>query len=184
MEPNAIDGWVREPNVGFSQVGYLPSQPKIAVVELDKRDKMCSNASVYKVNADGSSSKAFTGKVSMWGPYYKYNYAKFDFSDLRESGVYYIQYGDVKTNNFIIDTTVYDKITDATTDVWIPIHMNHMHVKEGYRVWHGEPFKEGYLQAPTNTDHFDLHGQGPTTDTKYKALELILTQCRRIFRRR
>lgn len=173
VEPNAIDGWVREPNVGFSQVGYLPSQPKIAVVELDKRDKMCSNASVYKVNADGSSSKAFTGKVSMWGPYYKYNYAKFDFSDLREPGVYYIQYGDVKTNNFIIDTTVYDKITDATTDVWIPIHMNHMHVKEGYRVWHGEPFKEGYLQAPTNTDHFDLHGQGPTTDTKYKALELI-----------
>ena len=80
VEPNAIDGWVREPNVGFSQVGYLPSQPKIAVVELDKRDKMCSNASVYKVNADGSSSKAFTGKVSMWGPYYKYNYAKFDLS--------------------------------------------------------------------------------------------------------
>jgi hypothetical protein len=51
--------------------------------------------------------------------------------------------------------------------------MNHMFVNEGYRVWHGEPFKEGYLQAPPNTDHFDLHSQGPTTDTKYKALELI-----------
>jgi hypothetical protein len=51
--------------------------------------------------------------------------------------------------------------------------MNHMFVNEAYRVWHGEPFKEGYLQAPPNTDHFDLHRQGPTTDTRYKALELI-----------
>ncbi len=40
-------------------------------------------------------------------------------------------------------------------------------------MWHGEPFKDGYLQAPPNTDHFDLHDQGPTTDTKYEALELI-----------
>lgn len=69
--------------------------------------------------------------------------------------------------------TVYNHITDATTDVWIPIHMNHVTVNEGYRIWHGEPFKEGYLQAPPSTDHFDLHSQGPTTDTKYKALELI-----------
>ena len=50
--------------------------------------------------------------------------------------------------------------------------MNHMYVNEGYRTWHGEPFKEGYLQAPPS-DHFDLHAQGATTDTKYKPLELI-----------
>lgn len=91
---------------------------------------------------------------------------------MKTPGVYYIQYDTVKTNNFIIDSHVYDKITDATTDVWVPIHMNHMYVNEAYRVWHGEPFKEGYLQAPPS-DHFDLHYQGPTTDTKYKPLELI-----------
>ena len=50
--------------------------------------------------------------------------------------------------------------------------MNHMYVTEGYRTWHGEPFKEGYLQAP-ESDHFDLHRQGAQTDTKYKPLELI-----------
>ena len=173
VEPNAIQGWTREPNVGFSQVGYLPEQPKVAVIELDKADKPLKTASLYKVGEDGTISKAFSGKVSMWGPYYKYNYAKFDFSKVDEPGVYYIQYGEVKTNNFIIGDDVYDKITDATTDVWVPIHMNHMFVNEAYRVWHGEPFKEGYLQAPPSTDHFDLHWQGPSTDTKYKALELI-----------
>ena len=173
VEPNAIQGWTREPNVGFSQVGYLPEQPKVAVIELDKADKPLKTASLYKVGEDGTISKAFSGKVSLWGPYYKYNYAKFDFSKVDEPGVYFIQYGEVKTNNFIIGDDVYDKITDATTDVWVPIHMNHMFVNEAYRVWHGEPFKEGYLQAPPSTDHFDLHWQGPATDTKYKALELI-----------
>lgn len=173
VEPNAINGWTREPNIGFSQVGYLPSQPKVAVIELDKKDKPLAKASLHKVGHDGKTSSVFSGNIQPWGDYYKYHYVKFDFSSINTPGIYYIQYGDFKTNNFIINNSVYDKITDATSDIWIPIHMNHMFVKEGYRVWHGEPFKEGYLQAPPDTDHFDLHAQGPTTDTKYKALELI-----------
>lgn len=173
VEPNAIEGWIREPNIGFSQVGYLPTQPKVAVIELDKKDKPLLKASLYKINADGTTTRVFTGNIAPWGDYYKYHYVKFDFTSVNTPGIYYIQYGDHKTNNFIIDNTVYDKITDATSDIWIPIHMNHMFVKEGYRVWHGEPFREGYRQAPPNTDHFDLHWQGPTTDTKYEALELI-----------
>ena len=173
VEPNAIKGWVREPNIGFSQVGYLPSQQKVSVIELDKKDKPLAKASIYKVGDDGKATEVFNGKISSWGDYYKYHYVKFDFSPVNTPGIYYIQYGDFKTNNFLIENNVYDKITDATSDIWIPIHMNHMFVNEAYRVWHGEPFKDGYLQAPPNTDHFDLHGQGPTTDTRYKALELI-----------
>ena len=173
LEPNAVDGWIREPNIGFSQVGYLPEQPKIAVIELDKMDKVIGKASVYEVEDDGSEKMIFTGKTEEWGIFYKYNYVKFDFSAVESPGIYYIRYGDCKTNNFIINENVYDKITDATSDVWIPIHMNHMTVNENYRIWHGEPFKEGYRQAPPSTDHFDLHWQGPTTDTQYSALELI-----------
>jgi endoglucanase len=173
VDAHAIDGWIREPNIGFSQVGYLPAQPKISVIELDKNDKPAKTASLYKVGEDGKAAKVFSGNIVPWGDYYKYHYVKFDFSSVTTPGIYYIQYGEVKTNNFLIEKNVYDKITDATSDVWIPIHMNHMFVNEAYRVWHGEPFKEGYLQAPPNTDHFDLHRQGATTDTKYKALELI-----------
>ena len=172
VEPHAIPGWIREPNIGFSQVGYIPDQPKVAVIELDKLDKVQASASLFRIKDDGTTEEAFKGDIKPWGPYYKYNYVKFDFSTVKEPGVYYIQYGKTKTNNFLIDQHVYDKITDATTDVWVPIHMNHMYVTEGYRTWHGEPFKEGYLQAP-ESDHFDLHRQGPTTDTKYKPLELI-----------
>ena len=173
VEPNAIKGWVREPNIGFSQVGYLPSQEKVAVIELDKKDPSLAKASLYQVRDDGNAAEVFTNKIVSWGDYYKYHYVKFDFTAVKAPGIYYIQYGNFKTNNFLIEKGVYDHITDATSDVWIPIHMDHMFVNEAYRVWHGEPFKEGYLQAPPNTDHFDLHSQGPTTDTKYKALELI-----------
>ena len=172
VEPHAIPGWIREPNIGFSQVGYVPSQPKVAVIELDKMDKVQKTASIYKIEDDGSEKLAYKGNTDVWGMYYKYNYVKFDFTDVKEPGVYYIKYGDYKTGNFIIDNSVYNWITDATSDVWIPIHMNHMTVNEGYRIWHGEPFKEGYLQAP-QSDHFDLHSQGAQTNTKYKPYELI-----------
>ena len=172
VEPHAIPNWIREPNIGFSQIGYIPEQPKVAVIELDKKDKPLATATLMRIKTDGTTEQAFKGAVKEWGPYFKYNYVKFDFSSVKEPGVYFIQYGDTKTNDFLIDAHVYDKITDATTDVWVPIHMNHMYVTEGYRTWHGEPFKEGYLQAP-ESDHFDLHRQGPNNETKYKPLELI-----------
>lgn len=172
VEPHAIPGWIREPNIGFSQVGYIPDQPKVAVIELDKNDTPQATASLMRIKPDGTSEQAYSGAIKSWGPYYKYNYVKFDFSSVRQPGIYYIQYGKTRGNDFLIDERVYDKITDATTDVWVPIHMNHMYVNEGYRTWHGEPFKEGYLQAPPS-DHFDLHSQGESTDTKYKPLELI-----------
>lgn len=172
VRPNAISGWIRKPNIGFCQVGYIPEQPKVSVIELDKNDTPKDVATLMRINENGTVSKAYEGKIKPWGNYFKYNYVKFDFSEVRTPGIYYIQYDTIKTNNFIIDSNVYDKITDATTDVWVPIHMNHMYVNEAYRVWHGEPFKEGYLQAPPS-DHFDLHYQGPTTDTKYKPLDLI-----------
>ena len=173
VEPNAVKGWIREPNIGFSQVDYLPLQQKVAVIELDKKDKPLSKAYLYQVTDDGSVARAFSGNIVSWGDYYKYHYVKFDFSSVNPPGVYYIQYGNHKTNTFLIGNNVYDKITDATIDIWFPVHMDHIFVNEAYRVWHGESWKEGPQQAPVNTNHFDLHWQGTTTDTKFKPLETI-----------
>ncbi len=58
VEPNAIKGWIREPNIGFSQVGYLPSQQKVSVIELDKKDKPLAKASIYKIGDDGNSYRS------------------------------------------------------------------------------------------------------------------------------
>ena len=177
VEPHAVPGWIREPNIGFSQVGYVPDQPKVAVIELDKSDRVIANAALFRIGEDGTEKLAYQGKTSLWGEYYKYKYVKFDFSEVKKPGIYYIRYGEHKTGNFIIDDSVYNWITNATSDVWIPIHMNHMTVNEAYRIWHGEPFKEGYLQAPPS-NHFDNHFQGQNTGIKpdgthYEPYELI-----------
>ncbi len=172
VEPNAVPGWIREPNIGFSQVGYVPAQPKTAVIEIDPNDVPLKSAKVMRIMEDGLDEVAYSGKVIEWGKYFKYDYLQFDFTELNTPGLYYIKYGNTRTENFIIGDDVFDKITDATTDVWVPIHMNHMAVNEGYRMWHGEPFKEGYYQAPV-TDHFDNHYQDDLNDTKYKPHQLI-----------
>jgi endoglucanase len=64
VEPNAIDGWIREPNIGFSQVGYLPSQPKVSVIELDKKDKPLEKASIYKIGNDGNANRSIQWQIS------------------------------------------------------------------------------------------------------------------------
>ena len=58
VEPHAIPNWIREPNIGFSQVGYRPDQPKVAVIELDKKDKPKSNATLMRINEDGKIGRA------------------------------------------------------------------------------------------------------------------------------
>jgi endoglucanase len=173
IEPNAISDWKRKPNIGFSQVGYNPSQEKVAVIELDKNDVPLKTASLFQVTPDGKFIEKLKGNVKVWGRFLRYNYAKFDFSSVKEPGIYFIKYGDQKTNTFSIASNVYDNIWHPTLDVWFPVQMDHMEVNEAYRVWHGAPFLDDALQAPTNHQHFDGYSMGPSTQTKYKPYERI-----------
>lgn len=173
VEPNAIPNWKRSPVIGFSQVGYHPSQEKIAVIELDKNDTPLKTASLFQVTADGKYVEKVKANVKPWGRFLRYNYVRFDFSSVKEPGIYFIQYGNQKTNTFSIASNVYENIWHPTLDVWFPVQMDHMEVNEAYRVWHGAPFLDDALQAPTNWQHFDGYSMGPTTQTKYKPYERI-----------
>ena len=173
LEPNAIPNWIRKPNIGFSQVGYTPDQEKVAVIELDMNDTPLKTASIFQVTPEGNSIEKLKGDVKVWGKFLRYNYAKFDFSSVKEPGIYFIQYGDQKTNAFRISPNVYDNVWHPTLDIWFPVQMDHVEVKEAYRVWHGIPYLDDALQAPVNEEHFDGYRMGPTTQTKYKPLERI-----------
>ncbi len=173
VEPNAISNWIRKPVIQFSQVGYKPYQDKIIVIELDKNDTSLKKAILYKVTPDGEFVEKYAAEVVPWGRYFRYNYAKADFSAVKEPGVYFIQYGDYKTNAFSIGDDVYNNIWHPTMDVWFPVQMDHMEVNEAYRVWHGAPFLDDALQAPVNWRHFDAYSMGASTQTKYKPYEHI-----------
>ena len=173
IEPKTIPNWKREPVIGFSQVGYVPQEEKIAVFELDMNDAPLKNASVLKLNDDGNFTEVYRGDVVVWGKYLRYNYAKFNFSSVNEAGIYCIKYGEQQTNAFPISANVYDEIWHPTLDVHFPVQMDHMEVNEAYRTWHGVSFLDDCLQAPVNHQHFDGYRMGPSTDTKYKPYERI-----------
>ncbi len=173
VEPNAIPDWKRIPVIQFSQVGYHPNQEKISVIELDKNDTPLKTASIFQITPEGKFIEKLTADVTQWGKYLRYNYLTFDFTSVKDPGLYFIKYGDQKTNTFSIGAQVFKDIWHPTLDVWFPVQMDHMEVNEAYRVWHGVPYLDDALQAPVNHQHFDGYRMGPTTETKYKPLERI-----------
>jgi endoglucanase len=173
LNADTIKDWVRTPVIGHSQVGYHPTQQKVAVIELDKNDKTNPPAKLFKIAADGTESLVLEKNLSNWGRYLRYEYRQFDFSKVQEEGLYKIVYGDQQAGPFRIAKDIYLSSWYPSLDMYLPIQMDHMTVNEAYRVWHGASHLDDALQAPLNHEHFDLYRQGPTTDTPYKPGEHI-----------
>lgn len=173
LAPNSVDDWLRDPVVAHSQVGYHPDQAKVAVVELDENAPGEKPARLYRVDADGERAIVHEAVPEAWGRYQRYDYRTFDFSDVRDEGIYYLEYGAERTEPFRIAEAVYDDIWQPTLDVFFPVQMDHVTVNEAYRVWHGASHLDDALQAPVDHEHFDLYAQGPTTDTPYRPGEHI-----------
>ncbi|MEO6102628.1 MAG: glycoside hydrolase family 9 protein, partial [Pseudoxanthomonas sp.] len=170
---NTLPEWSRAPVIAHSQVGYHPAQEKIAVIELDKHDTAQASARLLKINADGSETESLKGAARSWGRYLRYNYLQFDFSAVKQPGLYRIEYGNTRTAPFRIADNVYANVWRPTLDVYLPVQMDHVRVREAYRTWHGASHLDDALQAPTDYEHFDLYAMGASTDTKFKALEHI-----------
>ena len=171
VQPSYDASWVRQPNIGISQIGYTPAQKK--VLELDRNDKLAAKAKVIRIDGEGSG-KAVEFPVSEWGVFFnRYNYATVDFSSIREPGLYCIEYKGVRTNPFPVDKDVYSGKWHTTMDVWLPVQMDHMEVNEAYRVWHGRSHMDDALQAPVGYEQQDGYRQGPVTNTKYESYDHI-----------
>ena len=170
LEPSVSKDWIRPANIGFSQVGYSPAQKKVAVVELDKNDTPAPAARILRVNPDGTKSVAKTVNVNVWGEYhYRYNYVQIDFSDVREPGLYCIDYQGVETNAFPIDKDIYVDKWHPSMDISLVVNMDHMEVNEAYRIWHGRANMDDALQAPANVrlaGDFDIQANSVLNTTE------------------
>lgn len=173
LTANTIPNWTRPPMIAHSQVGYHPRQNKTAVIELDKNDSPDATARLMKVTEEGRLEEKYKGEIKEWGQYLRYNYFKFDFTAVKESGLYVVEYGQHHTKPFSIAENVFENAWQPTLDVFFPVQMDHLYVNEAYRVWHGAAHLDDALQAPVDHVHFDLYAQGPTTDTPYKPGEHI-----------
>ncbi len=169
IEVVPVKDYIYAPVIHISQIGYLPEEPKKAVIELDKRTGNFGAADILKINPDGTKNKVMSVPAVQWGRYLRYNYAICDFTTLKDPGIYIIQYGDVVSNLFRISSDIYDRyVWQPTLEYFLPVQMCHMRVEQGSRVWHDWCHLDDAVMAPTNHLHFDGYRQGPETYTEFK----------------
>lgn len=168
IRPSYIPDWTRPPIIAHSQAGYPPDFPKIAVMELDPRFEAPRTAAVLRLGDDGVYHKVFTGPVSSLKPWLRYDYATFDFSPVRQPGLYVIEYAGQRTDVFPIARDSYDNTWQTTLDGFLAVQMDHVSVRDAYRVWHGIAHLTDALQAPPNLTHFDGYWMGPATESPYQ----------------
>ncbi|MDR3701289.1 MAG: glycoside hydrolase family 9 protein [Candidatus Sulfopaludibacter sp.] len=173
IRPDVIPNWTRPPMVAHSQAGYAPDFPKVAVMELDPRFNAPKTARVLRLADDGSYRQAFEGPLSEPTPWLRYTYAKFDFSSVKDPGLYAIEYAGQRTGLFPIAKDVYSKTWQSSLDGFLAVEMDHVSVREGYRLWHGVSHLDDARQAPPNTRHFDGYSLGPDLNSPFKPGEHI-----------
>lgn len=174
ITPKIDTEWKRNPIVQVSQLGYHPAQEKIAIFEMDTLYNPKNTAELVKVNSDDSEEAVLNKNLEDWGQFLRYKYDIFNFSEVEETGIYFVQSGDIKSHPFRIDGDIYnDKTWQSTLEYFLPVQMCHMRINEKYRVWHGACHLDDALMAPADTNHFDGYLQGPSTLTKYEPFEPI-----------
>ena len=173
ITPNVVEEWLYPPVVQVSQVGYHPKASKIAIVELDRRATVFEDTVLYKITEKGEEPVR-TLKGEKWGQFLRYNYLRFDFTDIEEESLYQIYYGNSKSCIFRIAPDIYDRgVWQPVLEYFLPIQMCHMRVNEKYRVWHSLCHNDDARMAPVNLNHFDGYVQGPSTLTKYQPGEHV-----------
>ncbi len=173
IRPDVIPNWVRPPMIAHNQVGYHPDTAKVAILELDPKFPGPGTAKVLRLGQDGAYQQVFEGPVSGRQPWLRYTYARFDFSSVKEPGLYVIEYAGARSSLFRIARDVYSRTWQLTLSGYLATAMDHVSVREGYRLWHGVSHLDDARQAPPNRRHFDGWWMGLELDSPYKPGEHI-----------
>ena len=168
IRPDVIPNWTRPPMIAHSQVGYAPGFSKVAVLELDPKYNGPKTARVLRLMEDGSYKQAFEGPITPSAPWLRYVYSKFDFTPVTDPGLYVIEYADQRTAPFPISKDAYANIWQDSLDHHLAVQMDHVSVREAYRVWHGASHLDDGRLAPVVGEQFDGWNQATATDGKYK----------------
>jgi len=173
ITPNIVENWLHTPVIQISQVGYHPNQPKIAVIELDEHEKNFETPELFKIT-EKEITRVFSEHGNEFGKFLRYKYLKFDFSNVKDEGLYKIYYGASESCVFRIAADVYDRgVWQPVLEYFLPVQMCHMKVIERSRVWHERCHMDDAQMAPINHVHFDGYEQGSSTLTKYKPGENV-----------
>ncbi len=86
----------------------------------------------------------------------------------KDPGLYVIEYADQRTAPFPISAGAYANIWQDSLDHHLAVQMDHVSVREAYRIWHGASHLDDGRLAPAVREQFDGWNQATATDGKYK----------------
>lgn len=174
LRPHVIKDWVSPPVIQHSMAGYHPAQRKVAVIETDPNDAYDDKVRLLRLSPDGGHEVVLEKRPEPWGDFLRYRYFLFDFSDVTREGMYRLALGAQHSEPFNIAADVYDQnVWQPTLDYFLPVQMDHMRVKEKYKLWHDASHLDDARMAPVNLNHFDGYKQGPSTLTRFKPGEHV-----------
>ncbi|MFP4082966.1 MAG: glycoside hydrolase family 9 protein [Candidatus Aminicenantes bacterium] len=168
ITPRVNPHWRREPVIQVSQVGYHPAQNKKAVLELDARITDIQEMKLLHLHKDGTKKLVKSEKPSSWGTLFNHRYFTLDFTEIKKPGPYFLTYEDQMAGPITISEDVYKEAWHPTLDVFFPVQMCHVEVRQGEKVWHGACHLDDGLQAPPHTEHFDSYIQKADTETPFR----------------
>ena len=168
IRPDVIPKWTRPPMIAHSQVGYAPGFSKVAVLELDPKYIGPRTAKVLRLTEGGAYQQVFEGPITPSTPWMRYVYSKFDFTTVNDPGLYVIEYAGQRTAPFPISKDAYANIWQDSLDHHLAEQMDHVSVREAYRVWHGASHLDDGRMAPVVGEQFDNWNQATARDGKYK----------------
>ena len=155
-------------------MGYRPGQQKLAVIELDNRSTEAPEISLHRIDPDKGMVPVKRHRPALWGPFLRYRYAHFDFSEVEEHGMYVIRAGERQSHAFLIHEDVFKRhVWQPTLEYFLPVQMCHMRVNDLVKVWHGLCHMDDALMAPVDHVHFDGYWQGPSTLTHFKPFDHV-----------
>lgn len=106
--------WFIEPSVelpsaraaapDISRIGYLCAQTKRAVIKVPE-GKSSGQSNVYRINAEGHRQLAMRAETEVWPESEDgWTFVVADFSGIRETGLYCLEYGESISDAFPVDT--------------------------------------------------------------------------------
>ena len=174
IEPNVVDSWRYPAVIQTSQVGYHPSQPKVAVIETDSRDEVLPAVQLFRITTDGEKlvrtieTKAWKGDFFL-----RYKYVHADFSDVTTPGLYRLRYAGSESSIFRIDSNIYERgVWQPVLEYFLPVQMCHMRVMDKYRVWHDACHMDDALYAEEG-NHIDGYDQKAGIPSRFQPRQIV-----------
>jgi len=174
LTPSLLSDFEPGPVIGLSQGGYHPAGPKYGKIEAGKNHMSDFSFEIFKVGTDGGEALVSKGETKYQGVFFQKSYHSFEFSDLRQPGLYRFVLKNGKEELFTISGSSYgESLWKTALSTFFPVQMCHMEVRDRIRLWHKACHLDDARRAPDGETNWLKYYQDTTQEYSHDGLEHI-----------